>query len=227
MTRRSRRFPTDAAGTAATDPSHRPQGAPALEEAFPEVRFENRINFFDVVDLVFTRATLSPGMQLLAGFFTALGLLAVLGGTPPDLWVPLLIIGISLGTGLVLLPFTWWTYLAVPELMKETVEADPSGMRIHVLDRIVLHPFTVYRAATETDRLFILRSRVVPSQIFTKRGIPTADADTFRAILREVGLLTETAQAQRRKAWIGFIVGAVVAVGLPLVFTLIGLLLPR
>ena len=196
------------------------------EDDFPEVTFENRIRYLDVVDLVFTRAIHSPGMQLFAGFFLALGLLAILAAVSADLWVPFFITGVAVGTGIVLLPFTWSTYLAVPELMRETVEADPSGMRIHVMDRIVEHPFTVYRTAIETNRLFILRSRVVPTQIFTKRGLPPEVVDEFRAILEEVGLLTATSQEQRRKAWIGFVVGAVLAVGLPLLFSAISLLAP-
>ena len=196
------------------------------EDEFPEVTFESRIRYLDVVDLVFTRATVSPGMQLFAGFFLALALLVVLAAGPADLWVPFLITGLAVGTGIILLPFTWSTYVAVPELMREKVEADPSGMRIHVMDRIVEHPFTVYRSATETNRLFILRSRVVPTQVFTKRGIPTEDVDEFRAILREVGLLTQTADQQRRKALIGFVVGTVLAVGLPLLFSVISLLAP-
>ena len=198
-----------------------------VDDDVPAVRFDNRIGFLDVVDLVFTRATLSPGMQLFAGFFVALGLIVVLAAGPADLWFPFLVTGIAIGTGLILLPFSWSTYLAVPELMEETVEADPSGMRIHVFNRIVEHPWTVYRSAAETNRLFLLRSRIVPPQIFTKRGIPTAEVDTFRAILEEVGLLSETAEVQRRKAWIGFIVGAAIAIGLPLLFSAISLLAPR
>jgi hypothetical protein len=196
----------------------------ASEDDFPEVTFENRIRFLDIVDLVFTRATLSPGLQMGAGFFLALGLLFILAGGPPDVWVPFLITGLALGTGIILLPFTWSTYLAVPELMEETVEADPSGMRIHVLNRIVEHPWTVYRTSVETNRLIVLRSRIVPTQVFTKRGIPEAAVDTFREILKEVGLLSESVQAQRRKAWIGFIVGVVLGIGLPLVFNLLSTL---
>ncbi|HXG25993.1 MAG TPA: hypothetical protein VNL94_03960 [Candidatus Binatia bacterium] len=198
----------------------------APDDDVPEVRFENRIRYLDIVDLVFTRAILSPGMQLFAGFLITLGLLGVLGAMPPDLWVPLLITGLAVGTGLIFLPFTWTTYMAVPELMNETVEADASGMRIHVMDRIVEHPFSVYRAASETDRLFILRSRIVPTQIFTKRGMQPPEIEAFREILREAGALTDTAQGERRKAWIGFIVGAVLAIVLPLGFTLLTRLAP-
>lgn len=220
MTRRSKREDR---------PDRQPrQAAPPrpVDESFPEVEFDNRIGFLDVVDLAFTRATLSPGAQLFAGFFMALGLLAVLGGTPPGVWVPLLIVGLFVGTGIIFLPFSWFTYLAVPELMNEKVEADPSGMRIHVLERIVVHPWTVYKFAIETPRLFILRSRVVPSQIFATRGLSAPQVGAFRAILQEVGLLTETADQQRRKAWIGFIVGAVVAVLLPFLFAILSFLAP-
>ena len=98
-------------------------------------------------------------------------------------------------------------------------------MRIQIGDRIIEHPFTVYRSLTETNRLFILRSRVVPSQVFTKRSMQAADVDAFREILTEVGLLTETARAQRRKAWIGFVVGTVLAVGVPLFFGLLSMLM--
>jgi hypothetical protein len=198
----------------------------ADEQDFPEVAFENRIRFLDIVDLVFTRATLSPGLQMFAGFFVTLALLFVLAAGPADVWIPFLLTGLALGTGIILLPFTWSTYLAVPELMEEKVEADPSGMRIHVLGRIVEHPWTVYRNATETNRLFLLRSRIVPSQIFTKRGLPAADIDAFRAILDEVGLLAVPLAAQRRKAWIGFAVGAALAIGLPLLFNAILLFAP-
>ena len=192
----------------------------------PQVTFDNRIRFPDVLDLVFTRAALSPGMQLFAGFFIALGLLAVLGAVPADVWVPLLITGLAIGTGIIYLPFTWTTYLAVPELTRETVEADASGMRIHILDRIVEHPWQAYGSASETDRLFILRSRIVPTQIFTKRGIPPGDVQTFRGLLTQAELLTETARQQRRKAWIGFIVGAAIAIVLPLLVNLLAIMVP-
>jgi hypothetical protein len=199
---------------------------PAPDDDRPQVTFDNRIRFLDVLDLVFARAALSPGMQLFAGFFIALGLLAVLGAVPADVWVPLLITGLAIGTGIIYLPFTWTTYLAVPELTRETVEADASGMRIHILDRIVEHPWQAYGSASETDRLFILRSRIVPTQIFTKRGIPPADVATFRGLLTEAELLTETAGQQRRKALIGFVVGSAIAILLPLLINLLTILVP-
>src|SRR5690349_7614123 len=149
----------------------------------PYVKFESRISIRDVADLVFTRATHSTGAQGIAGFLMTLGLVGAAARVPPDLWVPPLLLSLAIGTGFLLLPFIWWSYLSAPELMHETVEADTSGMLIQVADRTLRHPWTVYRTAQETNRLFILTSRVVRPLMFTKRELSAADAETFRTIL--------------------------------------------
>ncbi len=127
----------------------------------PYVKFESRISIRDVADLVFTRATHSTGAQGIAGFLMTLGLLGGIGGVHPDLWVPPLILSLAIGTGFILLPFIWWSYLSTPELLKSTVEADASGVIISIGERQLRHPWTVYRAARRQNRLFILTSRVV------------------------------------------------------------------
>jgi hypothetical protein len=205
-TRRSPRTP-GAGGTG-------PASAPVTDDepTEPYARFTSRITIADVADLVFTRAITSAGAQAIAGFLITIGLLAALAGAAPDLWVALLIIGAAVGTGFVLLPFIWWSYVAVPEMLLETIEADPSGMRIHVGDREVTHPWTIYQRAVETDKVFILNSRVVRAQVFAKRDATADEVDDFRAILREVELLDASAQPQPLRSWIGFLVGGATAV---------------
>ncbi len=178
----------------------------------PYVKFESRISIRDVADLVFTRATRSTGAQGIAGFLMTLALLAAFRGVHPDLWVLPLLLSIAIGTGFVLLPFIWWSYLSAPELLVQTVEADPSGMIIHVADRQVRHPWTFYRTAQETKRLFILTSRVVRPQMFTKRDVSAADAAAFRTILTRVELLREMDAGPRSRTWLAFLVGAAVAI---------------
>ncbi len=178
----------------------------------PYVKFESRISIRDVADLVFTRATHSTGAQGIAGFLMTLGLLGGLGGVHPDLWVPPLILSLAIGTGFILLPFIWWSYLAAPELLRSTVEADSSGMIISVGERQIRHPWTVYRAAQETNRLFILTSRVVQPQMFTKRDLAAAESASFRAILTQVDLLRQMDEGPRYRTWLAFLIGAAVAV---------------
>jgi hypothetical protein len=182
------------------------------EDDGPYVKFESRISIRDVADLVFTRATRSTGAQGMAGFLMTLGLLGAIGGAHPDLWVPPLILSLAIGTGFVLLPFIWWSYLSAPEMMKATVEADPSGMILRLGERELRHPWTVYRTAQETNRLFILTSRVVQPQMFTKRDLAPADAAAFRTILGRVELLREMDTGPRYKTWLAFLIGAVVAI---------------
>jgi hypothetical protein len=183
----------------------------------PYVKFESRISIRDVADLVFTRATRSTGAQGIAGFLMTLALLGAFRGVHPDLWVLPLLLSIAIGTGFVLLPFIWWSYLSAPELLVQTVEADPSGMIIHVADRQVRHPWTFYRTAQETNRLFILTSRVVRPQMFTKRDVSAADAAAFRTILARVELLREMDEGPRSRTWLAFLVGAAVAIAALLV----------
>lgn len=178
----------------------------------PYVRFESRISIRDVADLVFTRATRSTGAQGIAGFLMTLGLLGAFRGVHPDLWVPPLILSAAIGTGFVLLPFIWWSYLAAPELLVQTVEADTSGMILHVADRQIRQPWTVYRTAQETKRLFILTSRVVRPQMFTKRDLPDADATAFRTILGEVDLLRSMDEGPRYRTLLAFLIGAAIAI---------------
>jgi hypothetical protein len=180
-------------------------------------RFESFISIRDVVDLVFTRATRSTGAQAIAGFLMTLGLLGAIGGAHPDLWVPPLVLSLAIGTGFILVPFIWWSYLSAPELIRSSVEADPSGMIIHVGERQLRHPWSVYRTAQETNRLFILTSRVVQPQMFTKRDLPEADAATFRAILDQAGLLRAMDEGPRYRTWLAFLIGGAVAVGVLLV----------
>ena len=177
------------------------------------VRFESHISIGDVVDLVFTRATHSTGAQAIAGFLMTLGLLGAIGGAHPDLWVPPLVLSLAIGTGFILVPFIWWSYLSAPELIRSTVEADPSGMIIHVGERQLRHPWTVYRTAQETKRLFILTSRVVQPQMFTKRDVAATDADAFRTILERVDLLRVMDTGPRYRTWLAFLIGGAVAVG--------------
>ena len=178
----------------------------------PYVRFDSRISIRDVADLVFTRATHSTGAQGIAGFLMTLGLIGAFRGVNPDLWVPPLLLSIAIGTGFLLLPFIWWSYLSAPELMEEKVEADLSGMIIVVAERSIRHPWTVYRTAQETKRLFILTSRVVRPLMFTKREMSPADAASFRTILDKVDLLRQMDEGPRYRPWLAFLLGAVVAV---------------
>jgi hypothetical protein len=180
------------------------------DEAY--VRFESRISIRDVADLVFTRATHSTGAQAIAGFLMTMGLLGAFGGAHPDLWVPALILSAAIGTGFVLLPFIWWSYLATPEMLRQTVEADPSGMIIQLGERQIRHPWTVYRTAQETNRLFILTSRVVQPQMFTKRDLAPADVAAFRRILEETDLLRQMDAGPRYRPWLAFVIGAAVAI---------------
>lgn len=183
----------------------------------PYVSFESRISIRDIADLVFTRATHSPGAQGIAGFLLTLALLGVVAGVPPELWLPPLILSPAIGTGFLLLPFIWWSYLGAPELLHETVEADRSGILIHVADRTLRHPWTVYRTAQETTRLFILTSRVVRPLMFTKRELPATDAKAFRTILTSVDLLRTMDAGPRSRTVLGFVIGAAVAVVVVLV----------
>jgi hypothetical protein len=176
------------------------------------VKFDSRISIGDVADLVFTRATHSTGAQAIAGFLMTLGLIGAFARVHPDLWVPPLVLSLAIGTGFLLLPFIWWSYLSAPELMHETVEADTSGMLIHVADRTIRHPWTVYRTAQETKRLFILTSRVVRPLMFTKRELPPGDAEAFRAILSKVELLRSMDEGPRFRTWLAFVLGGAVAI---------------
>lgn len=179
----------------------------------PYVEFESFISIRDVVDLVFTRATHSTGAQGIAGFLLTLGLLGAIGGAHPDLWVPPVVLSLAIGTGFILVPFIWWSYLSAPELIRTTVEADTSGMIITIGERQLRHPWTVYRAAQETDRLFILTSRVVQPHMFTKRDVPASDAEAFRRILGQVDLLRPMDEGPRYRTWLAFLIGGAVAVG--------------
>ena len=190
---------------------------PPDERDAPYVKFESQISIRDVVDLVFTRATHSTGAQGIAGFLLTLGILGAIGGVHPDLWVPPVVLSLAIGTGFILVPFIWWSYLAAPELIHSTVEADTSGMIISIAERQLRHPWSVYRAAQETKRLFILTSRVVQPQMFTKRDLPAADAETFRAILSEVGLLRRMDEGPRYRTWLAFLIGGAAAIGVLIV----------
>ena len=183
----------------------------------PYVKFVSAVSIRDVADLVFTRATRSTGAQGMAGFLMTLGLLGAFRGAHPDLWVPPLILSIAIGTGFVLLPFIWWSYLSAPEMLNETVEADSSGMIIRLGERELRHPWTVYRTAQETNRLFILTSRVVQPQMFTKRDLAPGEAAAFRTILERVDLLREMDTGPRYRTWLAFVIGAGVAIATLLV----------
>ena len=197
---------------AARDPDLRAAGADEPDELY--VSFESRISIRDVADLVFTRATHSSGAQGIAGFLMTISLLGAAARIHPDLWVPPLLLSLAIGTGFLLLPFIWWRYLAAPELMLEKVEADTSGMLIHVADRTIRHPWTVYRTAQETNRLFILTSRVVRPLMFTKRELSATDAESFRAILARFDLLRPMDEGPRFRTVLAFVIGGAVAIGL-------------
>lgn len=183
----------------------------------PYVRFESRISIGDVADLVVSRATRSIGAQAIAGFLLAFGLVGAFRAVIPELWVPSLLLGAGIGTGLVLLPFIWWQYLSLPDLLVVTVEADLSGMIIHVADRQLRRPWAVYRTAQETSRLFVLTSREVRPEMFTKHDLPEADASAFRTILERVELLREMDTGPRSRRWFAFLIGAVGAIATLLV----------
>jgi hypothetical protein len=186
--------------------------AEAADPDDPYVKFESRISIGDVADLVFTRATHSTGAQGIAGFLMTLAIMGAVARVHPDLWVPPFIISIAIGTGFLLLPFIWWSYLGAPELMHETVEADRSGMLIHVADRTLRHPWTVYRTAQETKRLFIITSRVVRPLMFTKRELSVEDAAAFRTILTRVDLLRAMDEGPRYRTLLAFVIGGAVAI---------------
>lgn len=189
-----------------------PAGDADEERDGPYALFESRLTIRDVADLVFTRAVRSMGAQGIAGFLMAAALLGASTGAHPDIWVPLLLLGAAIGSGFVLLPFIWWSFLSNPQLLVQTVEADTSGLIVRFGDRTLRHPWTVYRSAQETNRLFILTSRVVQPQMFTKRGVEPADVAAFRSVLDSVDLARVSDAGPRYGPLLAFLVGAVVAI---------------
>lgn len=176
------------------------------------VRFVSRISFGDIAESLFAITTRSTGVQAVMGFMVGLGVIGLLAGAPLDVWLPPVLIGLAVGTGVVFAPFAWWSLRKRKDLLTETVEADGSGLTIESPGTHIRQEWTVYREARETGRLFILTSGGTAAQMFSKHGVSQSDVEAFRSILRQTGLLRERPAAQRFRAWLGFAAGAVAAI---------------
>jgi YcxB-like protein len=125
-----------------------------------------------------------------------------------------LVFGVLFLSGLLLVPFVWWSIRQRRELVLApiTIEADTEGLTVSASFATSKQSWTMYRRARETSRGFLLDIGTGASVMIAKRGIAGADILAFRELLRRAGLLTTASLARRLRPLVWIAVGLLATV---------------
>jgi hypothetical protein len=149
-------------------------------------------------------------------FMTATSLVAIVLGDRSS--VVVLLVGLSLLSGLFAAPFVWWTIRQRRDLVLSpvTVEADSAGLSLTSVQATTQLRWPVFRRARETKRAFQLDTGAGAVVVVHKRGVAEADIGAFRGLLTVNGLIRGPNPRTRLRPLVGVavgLIGAVVLIG--------------
>jgi len=149
-------------------------------------------------------------------FITAISLVAIVLGDRFSLFA--LLFGLSLLSGVFVVPFVWWTIRQRRDLVlgPVTVEADSEGLSMTSVQATTQLRWPVFRRARETKRAFQLDTGAGAVVVVHKRGVAEADIGAFRGLLTVNGLIQGPNPRTRLRPLVGVavgLIGAVVLIG--------------
>jgi len=135
----------------------------------------------------------------------------------------LLLGGLSLLTGLFVVPFMWWPIHQRRDLVLAPVHvvAEESGIALATETSSTRYDWTVFRRIRETSGAFVLDTGANVAILIAKRGVPEAEIENLRSLFVDVGTMPPPPTGLRRlRPLLGVVIGVaaiVLAVGASIV----------
>jgi hypothetical protein len=131
--------------------------------------------------------------------------------------------GLSLLTGLFVVPFIWWPIHQRRDLVLAPVHvvADDQGITWETEASTARHDWTVFRRIRETSGAFLFDTGANVAMLLPKRGIPEADVERLRSLFVLRGVMPpKPSGLERLRPLVGVAVGlaaAVAVIAMPIV----------
>ena len=128
----------------------------------------------------------------------------------------LLVAGLSMLTGLLMVPFVWFAIRQRRDLVLASVdvEADADGLTMTTARASSRQAWSVYRDVRETSRAFMLNTGTGAAILLAKRGMDADQVRAFRELLARVGLIRPRSAFDRVRPALWVALGAVLGIGL-------------
>jgi hypothetical protein len=137
--------------------------------------------------------------------------------------IVILVGGLSLLSGLFVVPFIWWPIHERRDLALAPVHvvADDEGITWGTETSTARHDWTVFRRIRETSGAFVLDTGANVAMLLSKRDIAEADIERLRSLFALKGVIPpEPSGPERLRPFLGVAIGlaaAVVVIGMPIV----------
>ena len=125
------------------------------------------------------------------------------------------LLGLSMLSGLFVVPFVWWAIRQRRDLMLAPVsyEIDDAGISMSTNSSTTRSAWSVFRRARETSRAFVLDTGAGAAAVLLKRAMDPEVVVAVRARLRHLGLLDEPTLSRRLRPLVWVAVALLLAVG--------------
>jgi ADP-ribose pyrophosphatase len=165
-----------------------PDVAPA-RPADGSVRLTYRLRLSEYVGAVALLTRHSRGLQAFGSVITVIGVLAFFIGADTLTWLPPVVFGLAVLSGLFMVPFAWIGLRRRRELVEEpmTVIADASGITTSASYGQSHVGWQLYTRVREVGDWFFLDTGAGANHLIPKRAFSAADLALFRRLIAEAG----------------------------------------
>ena len=131
----------------------------------------------------------SRGTQAIGWIGIAAGIVTLLNGAGPGVWVYPIVIGVLLVTGLFVAPFIWWQARRRPEIVaaETTLAADQQGVRIAAPYGGGAWKWSLFKRVRETRGFLVLDMQIGQGLLVPVDAFDGPNLAAFRRLLLEAG----------------------------------------
>jgi hypothetical protein len=159
------------------------------DAAIESVRVSYRLGLMEYLGVIAVLSRASRGSRIIALFIIGLSLVAWFVGVEAPGWVPTLVIGILLLTGLFTVPFAWLAVRRRRDLVEVPVQVvvDATGLKTVTTYGDSHVAWQLFVRVREMGDWFWFETGVGATHLLPKRALTPADIVTFRRIIAEAG----------------------------------------
>ena len=185
-----------------------------MEQGPIELRFTTQPTSSDFVANAAAMMRRSAVTLVIGAFATTVAAITLYLGDLVGLF--LLVAGLSMLTGLFMVPFVWFAIRQRRDLVLASVdvEADADGLTMTTARASSRQAWSVYRDVRETSRAFLLNTGAGAAILLAKRGMDADQVSAFRDLLARVGLIRPQSTFDRVRPALWVALGAILGVSL-------------
>jgi hypothetical protein len=186
--------------------------------AEPAIHFVYQLTGADYRSATIELTQQSVGTVAFGTVFVGMALIPFLNGDLSS--IPILVGGLCFLTGVYFLPFIWWAIRRRSDLLlsRHDVTADALGIRVATATTTTQQTWSTFRRVRELTHVFTLDYGTGANGMVPKGALDAPTAESFRSLVRSVGLLEQPAR------WANFVrgigLGALLATGFTVVIIL-------